>query len=325
MRHKRSFPKLIASLALFVVLLGKLAPRMAVAQPDVVPPAQTALWKLKVERFGMPAVIVDDEIYVLGGGSAQGMLNDIERVDPKTGQVQSTPTKLARRVWHTAQADGPFVYILGGVKVNDSLDHLAPEVERYDTRTGKIAVMAPLPTPRRMVTSVSHDGKIYIIGGTDKTGKRTGVMEIYDINEDEWQPAPPMPTARECTAVEKDGVIYTVGGFDGKAALPTVEAYDIAKGTWKKLDDMPWVLSAHHMAVLGDELFSFGDYDRLDFVCAYNFVTQQWREVFATRLQPGRHTAVVGHEGTLFIIGGRTKTELLGSVQNLNVADLAAR
>ena len=285
-------------------------------------PAPGVPWKLQTARLGMPAVLVQNEIYVLGGATSQGASNTVEHINIQTGETHQVTTKLLHRMWHTAQADGAYIYIMGGVKDADGPNHLAREVERYDTRTGEVQLMAPMPTPRRLATSVLVDGRIYVIGGSDQINGRVNVMEIYDINEDTWLPARPMPTARETTAVEKDGTIYVVGGFAGKVALPTVEAYNIAKGTWRKLPDMPWIMSAHHMAVVGDELYSFGDYAHLDFVCAYNFATGQWRKVEQTKFQPTRHAPVLSQDGVIYIIGGINSQQILDTVQVLKLDDL---
>ena len=284
-------------LAAFVLLFSLSGVRAGAADPLA----------LHTARFGMPAVVAGGEIYVVGGCGASGFLSDIERINPVKGTVQDIPTKLKSRRWHTAQASGPFLYVLGGVVDEDTTAAMSAAVERYDTRTGKIAEMAPLPTPRRNASSALWGGKIYVIGGsTVGDSHEVGTVEIYDIKTDTWAQGATMPTPRECALAVKDGVIYVAGGYDGAKAVTTVEAYDTASDTWRTLPSLPVPTSAHHVAVSGDLLLMFGDYAQLDRVGAYSLKTGTYTPLTQTGYQPSRHNAVVVLAGTVYVIGGNT-------------------
>ena len=300
-------------LALFTLLL------LAAARPGTADPLT-----LHTARYGMPAVVVGSEIYVVGGCGATEFLSDIERINPAKGTVQDIPTKLKARRWHTAQASGPFIYVLGGVVDTDSTAAMSAVVERYDTRTGKIAEMAPLPTPRRNAQSVLFGGKIYVIGGsTAGDVHEVGTVEIYDIRTDTWTQGTPMPTPRECALAVKDGVITVAGGYDGARAVTTVEAYDIAADAWRTRPSLLVPTSAHHIAVSGDLLLLFGDYAQLDRVASYNLKTCVYAPLAGTGYLPSRHNAVVLLRGIVYVIGGNTASNSSSALPLIQTFPLA--
>ncbi len=301
-------------LAFFTVLLFAAALRSGTADPLA----------LHTGRYGMPAVVVGGGIDVVGGCGANGLLSDIERIDPAKGTVQDIPTKLKSRRWHTAQASGPFIYVLGGTVDKDTTTNFSSVVERYDTRTGKIAEMAPLPTPRRNAQSVLSGGKIYVVGGsTVGDVHEVGTVEIYDIKADTWTTGAPMPTPRECALAVKDGVIYAAGGYDGAKAIATVEAYDIASDAWRTLPSLPAPTSAHHVVVSGNLLLLFGDYAQLDRAASYNVKTGAYTALTQIGYLPSRHNAVVLLRGMVYVIGGNTRPDNTSALSLIQTFPLA--
>ena len=282
---------------------------------------------LQTGRLGAASALVGDSVYVFGGYGEAGVLNTAERVDLKAGTVQSVASTLVPRLFATVQADGPFVYICGGAGGIDATDAVTPTTERYDTRTGQVDILAPLPTPRRLAASALMNGKLYVIGGSADTAQtETDIVEVYDIKSGTWTTGPSMPTPRECALAVKDNMIYAIGGYNGHQSIATVEVLDTVRGYWRHLPDMPFVLSAHHAVVDGDNLFTFGDFTHPDRVAAYNFRTQHWKLLTNTGYQPSRHnTAFVWH-GTAYVIGGTvTHTgPFLRTVQTLPLPVLEA-
>ena len=52
---------------------------------------------------------------------------------------------------------------------------------------------APMPTARSEIAGTILDGKIYIIGGFDGSGRSTTATEVYDPMANEWTTAAPLP------------------------------------------------------------------------------------------------------------------------------------
>jgi len=128
------------------------------------------------------------------------------------------------------------------------------------------------------------DGKIYVIGGTDRD--RVNVLSsvlVYDPTTDQWATATDMPTARaNLTTVELDGELYAIGGAGSIIAsttdvLPTVEKYSPVTDTWE--EDLPNILRSRAalsssvvdgtIYVMGGEIVKSNDIVRSDLVEAY--------------------------------------------------------
>src|SRR5215203_5077300 len=72
---------------------------------------------------------------------------------------------------------------------------------------------APIPTPRSEIAGAALNGKVYIIGGFDKTGQSTTTVEVYDPIADKRTTAATLPQPLDHTAAASyDGKLYVVGG-----------------------------------------------------------------------------------------------------------------
>jgi N-acetylneuraminic acid mutarotase len=75
-----------------------------------------------------------------------------------------------------------------------------------------------LNIPRSEITSaILNDGKIYVIGGLNATGKNIDAVEVYDPSTDRWSnnTAAPLPEQRDhAAAAAYNGKLYVVGGYD---------------------------------------------------------------------------------------------------------------
>ena len=60
---------------------------------------------------------------------------------------------------------------------------------------------ASMPTARTEVAGAVLDGKIYVIGGYDESGKTTDVVEVYDPLTDRWSRASSLPEPEDHAAV----------------------------------------------------------------------------------------------------------------------------
>ncbi len=280
---------------------------------------------LKKGRYGHAAVIINDDIYIIGGSGRGGLLGSVEKFDPDEGTVETVTEKLLPRRYLTAESWDNKIYIMGGVARDPDKKMSGPTgvVECYDPDSGTITELAPMPHPRRTVASIVNDGKIYVIGGSLADGERVGTVDIYDIATDSWSEGMPMPTARECDLILRNGIIYALGGYDGKNSLPVFEAYNIQSNSWEKLPDLPFPLSSHHAVSDGDNIYTFGHYQDKEMVCSYDFKTGKWR-ILDTGYSPSRHNAAVMVEDSVYVTGGNVSSSgsHLDSIQKAAVSFL---
>ena len=258
-------------------------------------------------RYGPCAVALTDAkgaaIYVTGGVTPTEIANTIERIDATTGVSQTLTAPLIRRFFATAESAEPYVYLFGGQDEDAVLTTL---VERLDTRDLSVKTLAPLPEGLRIPSSAIVGDKIYLAGGSHGNGVRSADLWIYDIAADAWTPGAPMLLGKECDLVARDNTLYAVAGFDGRGATRDFEAYDIATDKWQALPPLPFIMSAHHGAIVGDTLWEFGDYAELGRVSAYDFDAGKWRQLENTGYTPRRHTAAFAFDGKVWVIGGNT-------------------
>ena len=132
-------------------------------------------------------------------------------------------------------------------------------------------------------------------------------MSIFDTSTNTWSTGPEMPTAKETKAILKDGFIYVVGGYNGKDAIDAFERFDLARQQWQVLSSLPTNISANTLAVQGDFLFSFGNYDSLSDVFVFDFASSQWHRQLID-FKPRRHSASLVINNSIYVFGGTVKT-----------------
>ena len=150
----------------------------------------TDTWETKAAlptpAFGYASVVVDDEVYVMGGARQfLASLSDLVAIDPV--QVYNAE--------------------------NDSWRNVAslPNARSF----GAAAATSGLIAPKR----------IYVLGGYDQDAY-SSTNRVYDVERNSWSSASSLPSARVYLAVAVvDDVLYAIGGFDGENWLDANERY----------------------------------------------------------------------------------------------------
>ena len=52
---------------------------------------------------------------------------------------------------------------------------------------------APMPTPRTEIAAALLGDNIYVIGGFDKPGRVTDIVEVYNLKNNSWTKVAPIP------------------------------------------------------------------------------------------------------------------------------------
>jgi N-acetylneuraminic acid mutarotase len=164
---------------------------------------------LPTPRGGHAAVVLNGRIHVLGGGNSRSTIADHEEYDPATNawtsraplpRSQGSPAAVVSggRVWSIGGRSGPSDF--GFVDVYD------PASDRWTA--------GPAIEPRGTAGAFVQCGAIYLVGG-ESQAHATSLAEMLrlDTGASAWQPAPPLPTARNfARAVSFLGRTYVVGG-----------------------------------------------------------------------------------------------------------------
>ncbi len=160
------------------------------------------------------AVVIDGDIYVIGGQGGGALIAETERFDGRDW-VDVAPISTPRDHLGVT-TDGRFAYAVVGRRL--SIDSTLTAVERYDPVRDRWRALPDAPTPRGGLAVAHVDGSIVVAGGEGGPGSNAdGVfpeVEIYDIQERTWQEGPPMPTPRHGVGVGvlEGAVFVAVGG-----------------------------------------------------------------------------------------------------------------
>lgn len=200
-----------------------------------------ALAPLPTKRGSPNAVVVNGKIYVIGGaglhpGSRETSLHPArphrsvgtnEVYDPATNRWESRSSMPTARNHAAAAAVDGKIYVIGG-RVGSAFITRASNtdvVEVYDPATDQWgALLAPMPTPRSAGAWGTHDGRIYVAGGEQRTREfqRTfRVVEAYDPARNRWSTLPPMEFARHGLAGDVvGGRLHLVSGDVASGGAP---------------------------------------------------------------------------------------------------------
>ena len=256
--------------------------------------------RLQQGRFGACAAAWRGRVYLFGGTTPEGYTGNVEVINPEAEKCAPLPLKTLPRRYAGAATLGDNIYIVGGANG----DGYSKVLEQVDPATGKVQKCRPAPSEHVNAVVVTANDLLWVIGGAT-SGGYTGVLEIYDPRRDTWEAGPPMPTPRECAGVVHNGIIHVMGGYAGDSGMRLWDTYVISQGRWIRRADMPNAISAHHMAVVGDAAYAFGDYAKMDSVRACDLRTGSW---FLPRLPepftPRRHAAVTATGNVIVVAGG---------------------
>ena len=308
-----------------LVWIGLMAAALSGVQTAVELPAASTRepsFKLRTERFGMPAVSMGASVYVAGGHSDRGLCKDIERLAPAEGAVSVVSAPILPRYFHNGAGYEGRLYLLGGVLFGGET---AAKFEEVDPETGTVTELPPMPQPVTRMGVAVQDHRLYVIGGEKPGGDRVKLVQIYDFRQKAWSAGAEMPVAREGMVALGNGNIYVPGGYNGLKAITDFQVYDIAADRWDRLPDLPIKMSAHSGVIVGDLLYTFGDYEVLNRTAVCDLKTGEW-SLIDVGYRSSRHNAAVLHGDEVLVIGGNVAPHgpFLDYIQRFPVEKLAA-
>ena len=170
--------------------------------------------------------------------------------------------------------------------------------------------LAPMTVARsRFALAVDADGYLYAIGG-ETSGGKTGAVERYDPDADQWTPI----TASKPTRVSNIGAasigewIYAPGGLEAEGA-PTavVEAYHAADEIWEQVSPIPQAISSYALTEYNEKLYLFGGKDERGHVINTTYIYDPQRDKWELgKSMPTRraYSAAAPLGSRIYVIGG---------------------
>ena len=178
------------------------------------------------------------------------------------------------------------------------------EVSRWVSR-------AQMPTPRERLAVVIHEDKIYAIAG-DTPGGVSGVVEIYNPDDNTWAIGTPKPTpVSNVAAAVVDGLIYVPGGYTPAGEVITAtEVYDPANDTWDTRASLPAPLCAYAITAIDSKIYVFGGWDGDSYIASvYEYDPREDGWTTKTAMSTARGFAAAGVvEDKIYVVGGYNGT-----------------
>jgi N-acetylneuraminic acid mutarotase len=284
---------------------------------------------MSVARALMPAVVLNDTIYVIGGSlSGYTSTSIVEAYDAATDSwtpKASLPQKLCGE---TASSVNDKIYVIGGSTSISGTGYAVDSVYEYDPVSNSWTSKSNIPTALMAAAADVVDGKIYVIGGAP-FGMNSAYKSVYEYNPatDAWTKKSDMPTARcLASATAVDGKIYVFGG--GTSAYGTglfaVEVYDPSADTWAVKGPMPIPRATHASSAVNGNIYIFTGALRVgtiyNDVLEYNPILVTW-ETRTSIPTPRVSPAACSIGGKTYIIGGMNISNTrLSTVEEYNPA-----
>jgi N-acetylneuraminic acid mutarotase len=163
---------------------------------------------LRHARAAGAAVVVGDQIVVVGGRGNDGLVPQTEIYDGQTWRdADSIPTP---REHLTVAAHDGLVYAAGGREA--SPDTNVAVLERYDPEADQWKTMHDMPTPRGSIGGAVVEGRFVVVGG-EASDRVLNVVEMYDFASDTWAPVSALLTPLHGPGVAAVGSeLYVIGG-----------------------------------------------------------------------------------------------------------------
>jgi DNA-binding CsgD family transcriptional regulator len=220
---------LVGALVVIVVIFGIALSRGKIIPPStqiLSTPTQRVQWfelpGPPTPRRGLAVTSFENQIFAIGGESAQGITNTVEMYDPqmnKWSELTSKPTSVSDI---NAGVIGGLIYVPGGKQINGSPTDIT---EIYDPNSDKWLSGISLPKPLCSYGLAVSEGRIYIFGGWDGH-QIINNGYVFDPQKNTWTEISPMPYARSFPgAIAVGRNINIIGGWDGKKALTANEIY----------------------------------------------------------------------------------------------------
>ncbi|KAF0153351.1 MAG: kelch repeat-containing protein [Ignavibacteria bacterium] len=261
---------------------------------------------MKSDRFGMGYTSDGEQIFAVGGGIGFDpfLSNSIESFDPKSGEWKILSKGLGRKRYCNAEHIplNNKIYIFNGESMGSGFRAYSKRVEIFDVKTKQLTTLENNPYPVKSAGSVVYNNKIYVFGGQHINGVSDKFFE-FDPLTNEWKSLTPMPKSKQTCGKVVGDLLYVIGGYDGAQMLKSVDVYDFKKNSWERIAELPKRVSAHALAVNGNDIWIIGAYDDNDYLACFNTVTKVTTE-FENNMKGRRHAGAYVLNNVLYIFGG---------------------
>lgn len=175
--------------------------------------------------------------------------------------------------------------------------------------------IANLPKNWAEAQSVSHEGKIYVIGGyVGSNVSGTSEFYVYDTETNKWSQLANIPAARTLQGMAQlDGKIYVFGGLSsGSSYHNNTYCYDIATNKWSEKAKLPCNLNRGQAFTREGKIYVLCQHNGSSFVGNFYTYDPISDEFNALADNPSsRYVSPVAYVGDkLYVMGGYNSKQL---------------
>jgi N-acetylneuraminic acid mutarotase len=191
----------------------------------------TRLASMPAPRYsGNGAGVINSQLYVAGGMSANGPTDTLFLFDPKTGSWKQLPRMSHLSACGVSGVIDSKLYV---TSVCDGRSGATNYLDVYDPATGQWTSLTPTSSDHESPAGGVINGLLYVAGGFNRDENPTRVLESYNPATNTWTTLAPLPFAVAlASAVAIDGKLVVFGGFNGFNDVRTVQVYDPFKNQW---------------------------------------------------------------------------------------------
>lgn len=291
--------------------------------------AFTAMASFTTARYRHSAVAYLGRLYVIGGSSSSGVVDDVQvaliNQDGSLGSFTPTQSLGVVRNDHSALAWGGWLYVVGGHNGSNSLDSVERTFISDEGLLGAFTATTNLTTPRATFGSAIANNYLYVVGGVSGITAQASV-EFALINPSgslaTFSNTSPLPSARAfVSAVAHNGYLYATGGSNSAGTvIAEVQVAPInANGTlgaFSATTPLPSPRRSHSTVVWNNRLYVVGGSDGTTAnttVQSAPIAANGTLGAFTSTssFANGREgQAALGYNGRLYVIGGSGATQL---------------
>lgn len=266
---------------------------------------------ISAPRIDAVPVVVNDELYIVGGQNGCTPFRDVEIYDSdRDVWTKRSPMLIGRGDHGVAALDGQIYAVGGSIGCGNPTD----SVETYDPKTDTWSMKASLPFARASHVLATAEGKLYAIGGKSSDENVLSLNTQYDPINDKWTEMSPMPTPRIGAGVAVvDGLVYVIGGADPSRSYTVVEVYDPKTNVWTTRQSM---LKRHDRLAVAEfegKIYAIGGTGSHMSAEVYDPARDVWSDIAEL---PGRRydSHAVAFRESIFVVGGMDGANYLSSV-----------
>ena len=167
---------------------------------------------------------MDGKIYFAGGKDGSGPKSIAERYNPTNNTWETLNEMSINRRGIASSVLNDKLYVIGGVGLSS--------VEIFDPSNDNWVSGVSLPGEVQYGTSITIDGKIYLVGGRNASEQNINQVLCFDPATNQWSAKTNMPTLTWNETRLFENRIWAIGGYTSTYSNK-VESYDPTTNSWQ--------------------------------------------------------------------------------------------